>query len=91
VYHEKEMIDNTDFNNIKQWLLPKLEERGLTVEELANKIGVTRAAVYFWLNDTTRPSESAMKRICDLLGLPFEEGLAQYTPKRVGRPKERVA
>ncbi len=31
-------------NNLKEWLLPKLTARGMSVEELARKVGLNRAA-----------------------------------------------
>lgn len=73
-------------NNIKQWLLPLLQQQSLSVEELANKVGITRTAVYNYLSDRNRPTEQTMKRITEALGVPFEEGLRQYTPKTVGFP-----
>lgn len=76
----------TDFSNIRDWLLPLLDERGLSVEEFSNQVGVTRAAVYHYLKDTNRPSEQVMIKMCQVLGVPPEEGLRQYTPKVAGRP-----
>jgi transcriptional regulator with XRE-family HTH domain len=74
-----------DYNHIPQWLKPKLKEKQLSVERFARSIGLTRAAVYNYLNDEDRPSEQVMKRMCDVLGRPFEEGLKQYVPKKEGR------
>jgi transcriptional regulator with XRE-family HTH domain len=76
-----------DRNTIRDWLMPKLEAIGLSVEQLANLTGLSRASIYFYLNDVTRPTEENMKKICDAVGAPFEEGLRQYTPKRAGRPR----
>lgn len=78
-----------DYNHIKEWLIPKLNERGSSVELFANEVGVSRTMIYHYINDVSRPSSQVMKRICDALGVPFEEGLALYTEKKLGRPKVR--
>lgn len=76
-----------NFNRIKEWLLPLLEERQMSVEDLANEAGITRASIYFYLSDASRPKEGVMIAICRALGRPPEEGLSQYTPKVNGRPR----
>jgi transcriptional regulator with XRE-family HTH domain len=78
-----------DFNNIREWLIPLLDKRGLSVERFANQVGVTRAAVYHYIKDTNRPSEQTMIKMCRILGVAPEDGLRQYTPKIVGRPSSR--
>ena len=75
------------FNNIRQWLEPQLEAKGLSVERFARRAKLSKALVYFYMSDRHRPSEEAMARMCAVLGVPFQEGLAQYTPNTVGRPK----
>lgn len=79
--------DPKDFNNIREWLVPLLEGKKLSIERFARQVGVSKAVVYFYLSDTSRPTEETMKRMCDVLQVPFEEGLRQYTPKKNGRPK----
>ncbi len=76
----------TDFNHIREWLTPLLEERSVSVEELANQVGVTRAAIYHYMKDTTRPTEQTMIKMCQVLSVDPEVGLGKYTPKRNGRP-----
>ena len=76
-----------DFNNIKDWIVPLLEQKGLSLENFAREVGVSRASIYFYMTDKTRPTSVTMKKMCDVLEVPFEEGLAQYTPRPVGRPK----
>lgn len=75
-----------DYNRIKQWLLPQLQERGWSVEQFARLCELSRAAVYFFMQDKNRPDEQTMIRMCQVLGRPPEEGLAQYTPNKRGRP-----
>jgi transcriptional regulator with XRE-family HTH domain len=74
-------------NGIKEWLDSKLRERKLSVESFARLCGITRAAIYFYRSDENRPNEATMRRMCLVLGVPIEEGLAQYMPKIGGRPK----
>jgi transcriptional regulator with XRE-family HTH domain len=76
-----------DYNNIKPWLIPLIDAKGMSIEDLAKAIGVTRAAIYFYLNDKTRPTEQTMIRICQVLERPVEEGMSQYIPRRAGRRK----
>ena len=75
-----------DYNNIRGWLLPKLESRGFSIERFADSVGVSRAIVYMWLHDQSRPTEQTMSKVCHVLDIPLEEGLSQYTPKPNGRP-----
>jgi transcriptional regulator with XRE-family HTH domain len=83
-----ETLESTvDYNHIKSWLLPKLDEKQMSVEQFANEIGVTRAMVYFYMNDKNRPSEQVMIKMCQVLEVPPEEGMRQYTPRKPGRPK----
>lgn len=75
-----------DYNRIKQWLIPKLEVKQITIEEFANAAGLSRASIYFYLSDRHRPDEQAMAKMCHVLGADLEEGLRQYTPRFRGRP-----
>lgn len=77
----------SDFSNIKQWLLPLTDQKGLSLEQLARAVGISRASVYHYMTDRSRPDTQTMMRICDVLGVPHEDGLKQYTPRVEGRPK----
>jgi len=79
--------EGRDFNNLKQWLVPLLTQRKMSIEKLANEVGVTRATVYHWMIDTCRPTEEVMVSVCQVLDRPLEEALAQYTPRPLGRPR----
>jgi transcriptional regulator with XRE-family HTH domain len=76
-----------DFNKIKEWLDPKLKSLGLSAEEFARKCGLSKASIYFYRTDVCRPDVQSMARMCHVLGVPLQEGLAQYAPKVAGRPK----
>jgi transcriptional regulator with XRE-family HTH domain len=75
-----------DYNHIKDWLLPLLDSKGVSVEEFSRTVGVSRAAIYNYFVDRNRPSEEVMAQMCRALNRPLEEGLRQYTPKKAGRP-----
>jgi DNA-binding XRE family transcriptional regulator len=77
-----------DFSNLPVWLPKKLDDAGLSPEQFANQVNVSRTSIYAYISDKSRPSEQTMSRMCRLLNVPFEEGLAQYTPKKIGRPSE---
>lgn len=80
----------TPENNIKDWLLPILEEKGISIEALARAAGLSRASLYHYLTDTRRPTTDAMRAICHALNLDPEEGMRQFTGKPIGRPKGAV-
>jgi transcriptional regulator with XRE-family HTH domain len=79
------------YNHIKRWLDPKLDKMGISIENFANLCGISKASIYFYRQDVTRPDEQSMARICQVLGVPLEEGLAQYTPRPNGRPRKHHA
>jgi transcriptional regulator with XRE-family HTH domain len=69
--HQQHQQDTDGFSNIKEWLLPLLEDQGYTIEKFARAAGVPRASVYFWLNDKDRPSEQSMASVCRVLADPW--------------------
>lgn len=77
-----------DFNYLKEWMEPKISALGLSVEQFSRRVGISRASVYFWFQDHTRPDEDVMVRVCHELGAKLEDGLSQYTPRQVGRPTQ---
>jgi transcriptional regulator with XRE-family HTH domain len=76
-----------NFNNLGTWLPPLIEKLDMSYEQFARACGITRPMVYFYIADRYRPETQTMIRICQVLGVSAEEGLAQYTPRKVGRPK----
>lgn len=80
-----------DYNTIKDWLLPKLEDLQMTVSEFADELDISPKTIYRYLTDERRPSPANICKICSYLGVPFEEGRSQYSSSRVGRPsKEKL-
>lgn len=76
-----------DWNNLPKWLPKQISKIGLTPEKAANRTGVSRTMMYAYLNDTARPGEQTALKLSRVLGVKFEELLAQYTPKKNGRPR----
>lgn len=79
-------MSDKDFSNLPSWLPKKIAATGLTTEQVAHRTGVSRTMMYDYMADDARPSEETMLKMSRVLGVPFEEALAQYTPKKNGRP-----
>lgn len=75
------------YNKIREWLVPLLRERRVSVEWLARRTGVSRTIIYNYLRDVNRPTSRTMLGITRALGVPFEEGLKQYTENKLGAPR----
>lgn len=77
-----------DYNNLPFWLPKKIAAIGLSNEQFAQKIGVSRTMVYEYLLDDARPGEQTALRMSRVLGVKFEELLSQYVPKVNGRHRK---
>jgi transcriptional regulator with XRE-family HTH domain len=77
---------DADYNHIREWLNPHLDRLGMSVEQFANACGISKASVYFYMEDRYRPNAGIMSAMCRVLGVPLEQGLHQYTPRKSGRP-----
>ena len=49
------------------------ESRGLSVAEVADRVGVSQAAVYFWEGGRVRPRIGNLKALCKVLKLPVRD------------------
>ena len=88
-------------NQIKEWLLPQLKKRNLSIKKFALKCGISRATIYTYMRDRNRPEEETMALICKALSetpywqdgkevidkVTLADGLAQYEPRKAGRPR----
>lgn len=45
-------------------------QRGLSVSEVAERVGVSTSAVYFWESDRARPRDENLSALCKVLKLP---------------------
>lgn len=46
-------------------------KRGLSVAEVAERVGVTAPCVYFWETGKTRPRDANLTALCKALKLPI--------------------
>lgn len=60
--------------------------KGMTQEQLAERLGVTRQSVSRWESDTVYPETEKLIRLADLLGLTCDELLRNVEPE----PEERA-
>lgn len=79
-----------DYNHIRQWLIPQLDRIQMSIEQFARRCKISRAAIYFYLDDKYRPTTGTMAKMCAVLGIPLEEGLRQYTERKPGRPTHKA-
>lgn len=75
-----------DYSRLDKWLPEVIYKTGMSVEHFSYKAGISKQSLYFYMADKYRPSTQIMARICRTAGVPLEEGLQQYTPRRNGRP-----
>jgi transcriptional regulator with XRE-family HTH domain len=80
-------MSETDWSNLPYWLPKKIKATDLTVEQIAHRVGISRTMMYEYLTDDARPNEDTMLKLCRVLNVPYEEGLAQYVPRKNGRPR----
>ena len=45
--------------------------RGLSVAEVAERVGVTPTSIYFWETDHCRPRDANLSALCKVLRLPI--------------------
>lgn len=67
------------------------QEKGLTQDELAEKLHVTRQAVSNWENDKNHPDIELLMGMAELFGVDIKEILYEPEPVRVRRRKIAVA
>lgn len=79
-------MSKTDWNHLPTYLPVKIKKTGLTTEQIAQRTGISRTVMYQYLKDIKRPSEQTALKLSRVLGVKQEEILAQYTPKKNGRP-----
>ena len=66
------------------------KQRGLTQEELGEKVGLSGQAVSKWENDMSMPDVSLLVELSELLGVSLDELLGKEQPlTRVVPPEER--
>ena len=63
-------------------------ENGLTQKELAEKIGVSQGAVYFWEKGINEPTAGYLVSMAELFGVSVDELLSYVVPGK-GKMTER--
>ena len=71
--------------NIKELRL----ERGLTQAQLADQIGVTQGAVYFWEKGVNEPTAGYLIKMAELFGISVDE-LLSFECERMGEQSTRA-
>lgn len=56
--------------NFARYLRDARINRGLSVAEVAEQIGVSTASIYFWERDHCRPRDANLSALCKVLKLP---------------------
>ena len=64
-------------------------KRGLSVAELADRVGVSAASIYFWETDRVRPRDANLSALCKALKLPVKA--TRENRRRVGARGRRSA
>jgi len=59
--------------SLSRYLRDARIERGLSVADLAERVGVSQASVYFWEGDRSRPREANLNALCKVLKLPIRK------------------
>ena len=47
-------------------------KRRLSVSEIAERVGVTTASIYYWETDHCRPTDANLSALCKALKLPIK-------------------
>jgi transcriptional regulator with XRE-family HTH domain len=47
-------------------------KRRLSVNEIAERVGVTTASIYYWETDHCRPTDANLSALCKVLKLPIK-------------------
>ena len=62
--------------NFARHLRDTRTKRHLSVAEVAEQVGVSTAAIYFWETDHCRPRQENLTALCKVLKLPIRATLA---------------
>jgi transcriptional regulator with XRE-family HTH domain len=63
------------------WIKAHMTSLGISAEELGNRVGVSRSAIYYYLNDKDRPRFGIITKICEVFGVPVEEATKLYSER----------
>jgi transcriptional regulator with XRE-family HTH domain len=58
--------------------------RGLSVIEVAERVGVSPLSIYYWENDRVRPKDENLNALCKVLNLPKRAARERSTARKSG-------
>jgi transcriptional regulator with XRE-family HTH domain len=58
------------------------KRRGLSVIEVAERVGVSSVSIYYWENDRVRPLDENLSALCRVLKLPIRAAREQPMARR---------
>jgi transcriptional regulator with XRE-family HTH domain len=58
--------------NLARHLKDARLKRGLSVAEVAERVGVSASSIYFWETDHCRPRDANLSALCRVLKLPVK-------------------
>ncbi len=75
------MEDNFDIH-IGSWLKQKRNDKGMTLQEVADRMGVTRTAVHCWETGKRSMYASTLMDYCNVLGADLDEYIKKSMDRR---------
>lgn len=63
------------------------KQKGLTMKELGNMVGVSESAIGYWETGKRKPDYGKLLEICDALGCSFYD---LVTDEQIEQPKDRL-
>lgn len=72
--------------NIKELRL----EKGLTQKQLAEEIGASQGAIYFWEKEINEPTAGYLMKMAKLFGVTVDELLSVENEQKSELPKEKL-
>ena len=66
------------------------QEKGLSQKQLAEAIGVSQGAIYFWEKEINEPTAGYLVKMAKLFGVSLDELLSVETERKNELPKEKL-
>lgn len=76
-----EMVIDKKYKKIGQRIREERDNKGLTQEELANKLQISRQKVYYWEKGEKVPTLEDLIRLCDIFGCELGYLLCEFDCK----------
>ena len=79
-------MDERDVEDFGPWLGRQLRRNGMSQSELAERLGLTRAAVSAWITGRAQPRTEILREIAEVLGTDTATVLTRTTDATAARP-----